>query len=145
MVLSYFAILFVPIAVFCTLFVTQMWKENRQWEEGIYADGFSSVSSAVNREFFDITNLGDRLLASNWVQRVRSSSEIINRYFDKVHQNDVCQELLIHKASLGIADGIAVLLPMKDEAVSPAGWGSMEQILDIVGVKSRDGQEGLQT
>ena len=145
MVLSYFAILFVPIAVFCTLFVTQMWKENRQWEEGIYADGLSSVSAAVDREFFDITNLGDRLLASNWVQRVRSSSEIINRYFDKVHQNDVCQELLIHQASLGIADGIAVLLPMKDEAVSPAGWGSMEQILDIVGVKSREGQETLKT
>ena len=90
MVLSYFAILFVPIAVFCTLFVTQMWKENRQWEEGIYADGFSSVSSAVNREFFDITNLGDRLLLTNHMLK---SGEPV--FLDDVTVDDVQNALQI--------------------------------------------------
>ncbi len=139
MVLSYFAILLVPITVFSALFVTQMWRETRQWEQGVYENGLTGGAGVVDQKFFDITSLGDRLLTAGWIERARSNSEIIARYFDATRRSDVCQELAVHKASIGIADDLVVRLPAKDQAVSPAGWGSMEEILSIAGIRPRRG------
>ena len=143
MVLSYFAILLVPITVFSALFITQTWRENRQWEQNVYESGLSGGAGVVDQKFFDINSLGDRLLTAGWIERVRSNSEIITRYFDATRRSDVCQELAVHKASIGIAGDLVVLLPAKDQAVSPAGWGSMAEILSIAGIKTQAGREAL--
>lgn len=143
MVLSYFAILLVPITVFSALFVTQMWRETRQWEQSVYESGLTGAAGVVDQKFFNITSLGDRLLTAGWIERVRSNSEIITRYFDATRRSDVCQELAVHKASIGIAGDLVVLLPAKDQAVSPAGWGSMAEILSIAGIKTPEGRDAL--
>lgn len=105
-------------------FITQTWRENRQWEQNVYESGLSGGAGVVDQKFFDINSLGDRLLTAGWIERVRSNSEIITRYFDATRRSDVCQELAVHKASIGIAGDLVVLLPAKEQAVSPAGWGS---------------------
>lgn len=143
MVLSYFAILAIPIVIFCSLFYSQIQRENREWEQKVYQESVSNIVSVADRKFFDITSLGDRLLASNWLQRVRSDSDIITRYFDATRMNDISQELLVHAASLGVADDLAVLLPAKNQAISPAGWGDMDEMLRIVGIREASGQEAL--
>lgn len=143
MVLSYFAILAIPIVIFCSLFYSQIQRENREWEQNSYEENVSNIISVVDRKFFDIISLGDRLLASNWLQRVRSDSDIITRYFDATRMNDISQELLVHAASLGVADYLAVLLPTKDQAITPAGWGKMDEMLRITGIQEATGQEAL--
>ena len=123
MVLSYFAILAIPIVIFCSLFYSQIQRENREWEQKVYQESVSNIVSVADRKFFDITSLGDRLLASNWLQRVRSDSDIITRYFDATRMNDISHELLVHAASLGVADDLAVLSQPIIRRFLPRGGG----------------------
>ena len=143
MVLSYFAILSIPIVIFSSLFYNQVQKENHDRILEAREQSVSNIISVVDRKFFDVTSLGDRLLTVNWLQRARSDSAIISRYFDTTRKSDICQELLVHAASLGIADSLVVLLPQKNEAISTGAWGSIEEILSTAGIRDLNGQSAL--
>jgi len=141
--LSYTAILAIPIVVFCAILYRQISRENQNALKTHYEERVYNLSGIMDRVFFDAASLGDRLLSTNWVKRIRSGSPIIGRYFDSIRMQDISQELLVHAASLGIVDDIAVLLPQKEEAVTSYGWGLLSEMLRGCGIDSEDGQNAL--
>ena len=75
-----------------------------------------------------MNTLGNQLSFSTWLTKTQSFSPLLNNTIDYFRRKEICQELSVYLAGIGIAEDIMVIFPEKDILVTQKFWGQCDDL-----------------
>ncbi|MEG0691458.1 MAG: AraC family transcriptional regulator [Oscillospiraceae bacterium] len=130
----YYMVMFIiPIIILSFFLSSSLIKENKDEFIKEFKSNAQQLSEVLDSGFYESYLFGNRLMSTSWVQKAYSNSDIITRYFDQTKKQEVVEELILHKISIGIAENIVVVLPKKDIAIDTTAWSDIESSLSRLG------------
>ena len=103
----------------------------------------AAVISRIDESIGKLAAFGNVLRNTTWVKKAYSSSDIIGRSLDHNRWLEIVEEIALYRASIGIAEGIAVLFPQKGKVVDQYTWGDTDEYFRSIGILRPVEQERL--
>ena len=107
----------VPVVVFCGILTQRVLMQERQRKIAQEEAIIQGATQLLEEKFQQLNTLGNQLSFSTWLTKTQSFSPLLNNTIDYFRRKEICQELSVYLAGIGIAEDIMVIFPEKD--ISP--------------------------
>lgn len=141
--LSYFCIIMVPVVVFCGILTQRVLMQERQRKIGQEEAIIQGATQLLEEKFQQLNTLGNQLSFSTWLTKTQSFSPLLNNTIDYFRRKEICQELSVYLAGIGIAEDIMVIFPEKDILVTQKFWGQCDDLYYVLSIMQGQENERL--
>lgn len=140
--LSYFCTLMIPVSVFCAVALRQTLAREKARHEAEQAAAINGAVRLVEDELEKLSAYGERLSFSPWIAKTQSLSPTLSGSIDYFRKKEICQELSVYAASLGVSNNLMLLFPERDILVTQSFWGCGGDLYYALGL-SQEAAEAL--
>ncbi|MDR0269394.1 AraC family transcriptional regulator [Paenibacillus sp.] len=123
--LSYTAIMIIPIIVFSTLNVQRNITEERQQLHEKHISDANRIAAVVDNKLYELKNMGKVLSGESWAQKMMQNTDVYKNEFDLLKMLEIRRNFENSINSLNVLSFGMIIFPDKKQVLST--WGTYSE------------------